>query len=1134
MWNDKTATFVATSELAKGAGKKSSSAASKATTGTHFALKWLALSVMLAFGPSVYALPTGGAVSAGNASIATATGSMTISQASQNTAINWQSFNIGSGEAVRFVQPNSNSVALNRVLGADPSSILGTLSANGKVFLVNPSGVLFGKGAQVNVGGLVASTLNITDGDFMAGNYKFAGAGNGSIVNQGSINADGGYVALLGASVSNQGVISAQFGTVALAAGNAITLDVAGDGLLNVLVDQGAVNALVHNGGLIQADGGQVLLTARSAGNLLQSAVNNTGVIQARSIENRNGTIRLLGDMQNGVVNLDGKLDASAPNGGDGGFIETSAAHLKVADGAIVTTLAAEGKYGKSGTWLIDPKDFTVAAGADIAGSTLSGNLVTGNVTILSDSGAAGTLGNVNINEAVTWTAATTLTLNAVQDVNVNAAITATGGNLVSIAGRDANFKAAITTTRGNITSSSGRDLNINAAVTTTDGNFTACCGRDINVTAAMTMTRGNVLLRAGNDGSASGRAGGSVNFAPGTPKYAVTGPGAAVTLDYTPSSYTTPTDYSGNFTLTGGATLTQHMLVFVKGNDKVYDGNTNATLSFAGNPNVGGNVVTLVQGTATFDDKNVAPNLGISFSGYTLGGADAAKFSLWASCIPGPGRTSAAILAAPLSIRANDGTKVYGQTFTPAGTAFTTPVPPVAGETVGSVTETSSGTPPTAGVAGSPYAITPSNATGGTFIPSNYTITYLNGALAVTPAPMTVKANDATKVYGQTFTPAGTAFTTPVAPQNGETVGSVTEASPSGTPPTASVIGSPYAITASNATGGTFTPSNYTITYLNGALAVTPAPLTVKANDATKVYGQTFTPAGTAFTTPVAPQNGETVGSVTEASPAGTPATAAVRGPYAITPSAATGGTFVPSNYLITYVNGALTVTPAPLTVKANDATKVFGDTFIPSNTAFTTPVAPQNGETVGSVTETSPGTPATAVAPGPYAITPSAATGGTFTPSNYTITYLDGALAVTPVVVPPIVIPPVVIPPDVIPPVIIPPVVIPPEVVPPVVTPPEVTPPGTVPSAPAAAGAMPFVEQAELSPEQQGTPGAQVIPLLIVPAKVLPVALVVVPARPPAIAPAPVPPAIVPLPAEAPPKAYVAPVHPRKQDRN
>nr|MDP2190666.1 filamentous hemagglutinin N-terminal domain-containing protein [Rhodoferax sp.] len=302
IWNDTSGTFVAVSENASSAGKKSSPGATAVAGRARFALKALAISLMLSFGANLYALPTGGVVSAGSASIAGSAGTMTINQSTQNAAINWQSFSIGATEAVRFVQPNSSSVVLNRVLGSDPSSILGTLSANGKVFLVNPNGILFGQGASVNVGALLASTLNITDSDFMAGSYKFSGSSGATLLNQGAINADGGYVALLGAKVSNEGVISARLGTVALAAGTAITLDVAGDGLLNVMVNQGAVNALVQNGGLIQADGGQVLLSARSAGSLLQSAVNNTGAIRAQTIENRNGSIRLMGDMQSGTV----------------------------------------------------------------------------------------------------------------------------------------------------------------------------------------------------------------------------------------------------------------------------------------------------------------------------------------------------------------------------------------------------------------------------------------------------------------------------------------------------------------------------------------------------------------------------------------------------------------------------------------------------------------------------------------------------------------------------------------------------------------------------------------------------------------------------------------------------------------
>jgi filamentous hemagglutinin family protein len=135
-----------------------------------------------------------GEVVAGQASIATGSKSVTVTQTSDRTAINWQSFSIGKGKSVVFEQPTSSSVALNRVLGTDPSVILGNLSANGKVFLVNANGILFGQTANVNVGGLVASTLNISDADFLAGKNSFAGTSGASVQNDGRITAKNGYV----------------------------------------------------------------------------------------------------------------------------------------------------------------------------------------------------------------------------------------------------------------------------------------------------------------------------------------------------------------------------------------------------------------------------------------------------------------------------------------------------------------------------------------------------------------------------------------------------------------------------------------------------------------------------------------------------------------------------------------------------------------------------------------------------------------------------------------------------------------------------------------------------------------------------------------------------------------------------
>ena len=208
---------------------------------------------------------------------------------------------------------------------------------------------------------------------------------------------------------------------------------------------------------------------------------------------------------------------------------------------------------------------------------------------------------------------------------------------------------------------------------------------------------------------------------------------------------------------------------------------------------------------------------------------------------------------------------------------------------------------------------------------------------------------------------------------------------------------GSPYTIIPSAATGGTFNAGNYTISYVNGALTVNPAALTITADNASKTYGQTVTFAGSEFTS-TGLQNGESIGSVTLTS-AGAPATANVAGsPYAIIPSAATGGTFNAGNYTISYVNGMLTVNPAALTITADNASKTYGQTVTFTGSEFTS-TGLQNGESIGSVTLTSAGAPATAnVAGSPYAIIPSAATGGTFNAGNYTIGYVNGVLTVNP----------------------------------------------------------------------------------------------------------------------------------------
>ena len=370
--------------------------------------------------------PSGGQVTAGSGTITQSGAVTTITQDSSKLSLSWTSFNIAPQATVDFVQPSTSAIAVNRIFDTNGTQILGHLNANGQVFLINPNGIVFGAGAVVNVGGLVAAALDLNEASLDAASKSFSGTSADSVVNEGTLSATpGGYVVLLGNHVSNQGVISAQLGSVALAAGSAATLTFNNNSLVHLQVDQSLWHSLAENGGVIQANGGQVIMTAGAKNALVASAVNNTGVIEARTVQSREGSITLLGGMADGTVTVGGTLDASAPSGGNGGSIETSAAHVEVADGAKVTTAAASGLYG---SWLIDPTDFNVAAsGGNITGAQLSTDLGTTNVSLKSSSGTTGVSGNVNVNDAVSWSADTTLTLTASNDVNINANITATG-----------------------------------------------------------------------------------------------------------------------------------------------------------------------------------------------------------------------------------------------------------------------------------------------------------------------------------------------------------------------------------------------------------------------------------------------------------------------------------------------------------------------------------------------------------------------------------------------------------------------------------------------------------------------------------------------------------------------------------
>lgn len=297
-------------------------------------------------------LPTGERVVAGQATVTRPNAtSMVVNQSSQRAVVNWQSFSIDRGHSVNFQQPNASSVILNRVVGNNASEIYGSLRANGMVFLVNTNGVLFAPGSSINVGGLVASTLSISNQDFLAGRYQFGGGGAaGFVINRGSITAaERGTVAMLGGQVTNEGTVEARLGTVGLAAGNAITLDFAGDGLTRINVDEAAVRAQVTNSGAVIADGGRAVLTAKAANALSETVVNQGGIVRARSLNARNGEVVLDGG-DTGVTILTGTIDLRGTESGQtGGTARILGHHVGLAGQARVD---ARGDAG-GGTVLI-------------------------------------------------------------------------------------------------------------------------------------------------------------------------------------------------------------------------------------------------------------------------------------------------------------------------------------------------------------------------------------------------------------------------------------------------------------------------------------------------------------------------------------------------------------------------------------------------------------------------------------------------------------------------------------------------------------------------------------------------------------------------------------------------------------
>jgi len=545
----------------------------------------------LAAAPPVNTLPTGGVITSGTATITQNGNTLNINQSTQQAIGNFTSFSIGANATVDISQPNSAAAFLARVTGTDPSLIYGHLKANGMVALINQNGIMVGPGGVVDVARFIASTLNITDGDFLAGRLTFnAGATVGNVDNQGTIKTGtGGSVYLIGANVTNSGVIQSPKGEILLVAGQTVQLiDTATPGVtVNVTGNAGNVTNL----GTITAEAGRIGIAAgliNNSGNInASSVVSEGGRIFLRASQNltttassnitadgatKGGSVVLYSD---GAAYIDGDVSArGAP--GLGGFVETSGKTLDMVKAPDV---------GTGGEWLIDPYDLTVvasgesginnggfvitstASGATIEAGTIVAQLNQGNsVALTTGAGGAANGGNITVNAAINKTtgSASALTLNADNNIVINADITSTGTYGLSL-NLNSNYQGLTTgdhtvqVTGATITPNTGI-INVNEGVGGNgNGKIALNSGSTIDLNIGSTLNAASLNISAG--GTVRSNLGASVHLTSLKNSGEVNISTSAITtgtLDNLVGGLVKLTNVTGSLgTVTNGATLT-------------------------------------------------------------------------------------------------------------------------------------------------------------------------------------------------------------------------------------------------------------------------------------------------------------------------------------------------------------------------------------------------------------------------------------------------------------------------------------------------------------------------------------------------------------------------------------------------
>jgi filamentous hemagglutinin family protein len=574
-----------------------------------------ALAVLLSIelggtGLMAQALPDGGVVRAGAAQISTSGAVTRIDQASDRAIIDWRTFAIGAGGQVVFVQPSAQSATLNRVTGDQVSIILGRLDANGQVFLVNPNGIVFGGGAQINVGSLIASTSNLSNTNFMAGKLVFdqPGRPGAGILNAGAMTAaEGGLVALVASHVRNDGVIVARLGKVMLGAADTFTVDLYGDGLINLALSDihagqlrglngEPVTSLIANAGSIETAGGRtVLMTARNAKNVLDNLINMSGTIKADTAVQQGGRILLLGE--GGKVNVSGTLSA---RGVTGGAVEVLGDQLHLASTA---TVDASGTHGGGmvhvgGAFQGQGDTYRSSQTTVDTGATLKANAGErgdgGEVVVWSDgrtafSGAVEATGGANGGNGGRLEVSGKGTLEFLGKADASANAGQAGSLLLDpafleVGAIEAGAIARVLRTGTSTNLAADVDITVNSAITggdrTAGGGLTMTAGNNININDFVVTNDGAINLLASK---------GSVNVAAGKAVYAGSAP---ITVSSSGSVHTAPLVTSGALSI---ASVTGSVYV-----DSFIDSHTGpVSIRAAGDVDINQPIVNIADGSA-------------------------------------------------------------------------------------------------------------------------------------------------------------------------------------------------------------------------------------------------------------------------------------------------------------------------------------------------------------------------------------------------------------------------------------------------------------------------------------------------------------------------------------------------------